>query len=556
MTTPLATLRLIISLLIVGFGAGSTKGEISLSCDFTNPNDSENELYNFWSVNNFTEGSSSRMSPAITEDAKANLVRSLGGWRSGDISGDSCRWDGTKYVYDWTTIKKRIDQKRNAGIDIFQIVLDNPPWAFQRGFKFVDERNGKDYLQEDSNALYGNSLPPNDPQAWSDFIEALVKELIATYGRETVESWRFRVGTEIDTRPHHWSATMQQYFDHYKNTVQAVHRVLPTATIGAQFREASMKPKYVDYKGNIEPPYGPLFVAWAKQNDIHYDFIGTSFYPRYNLETRVDLEHMYAREQAPIAEHSDWRPGATFEVHEYKPITEIKEGHFLMLNTSHSAAFNAMFAKLIYEKGIPQVYQWKSVTEGLDSGESMTHKALMGMVGNRRFSHQKIGTPNIDGNRIDAIFSAGANDGSYSLLAFNYNTDPKYQSPESVDISMTLPVTPGTNYEIRSTLYDQTRNSFQQFVRDYPKAGLWEEEGGWVKNGFNKSGQLGLILNEEGVRTFEERSLDYVKFNELKWTEWRQGTTKASDSDKNSVATITAPLPSFSFHAYTLRIKN
>jgi hypothetical protein len=237
------------------------------------------------------------MRPAIKNGAKANLIRMLGGWRSGDVSADSCRWDGSKYVYDWSTIKKRIDQRWGAGME----------------------------------------------------------ELIATYGRETVNGWRFRVGTEIDTRPEHWSGTMQEYFDHYKNTVEAVHSVLPTAKVGVQFREASMKPKYVDYKGNIEPPYGPRFVEWAKKHDVHYDFIGTLFYPRYNLATRVDLEMMYTSEQAPIAEHPDWRPGATFEVHEYKPITEINEGRFLVLNTSRSAAFNAMFAKLIYEKNIPQV---------------------------------------------------------------------------------------------------------------------------------------------------------------------------------------------------------
>jgi hypothetical protein len=554
LTSPLG--QPILCILISGCLAGLAESTVILKCDFSDPTKAGGELYNFWSVHNHTERFPSRLRPANQDGAKANLIRLLGGWPSGELSADSYQWDGSEYVYDWTGIKKRIDEKLESGYPIHQIVLDNPPWAFQRGFKLVDEADGEHYLKEDANALYGNSLPPDDPKAWSDFVKALMKELIATYGRETVEGWRFRVGTEIDTRPKHWAGTMQEYFNHYKNTVEAVHSVLPTVKVGAQFREASMKPKYVDYKGNIEPPYGPPFVKWAKENDVHYDFIGTSYYPRYNLATKVDLEHMYEREHAPMAEHPDWRAGATFEIHEFKPITEIKEGRFLMLNSSHSAAFYAMFADLVYDKGIAQVYQWPSVSRGLHSGESMAQKALIKLVGAKRHQGTVEGTPEIEGNKIDAIFSHDAERKEFEILAYNYNANPDYQRTENSTILLKLPVPPGTSYELRSVLYDESRNSFQQFVRDHPKAGLWEKDGGWVKDGYIKHGQLDFILNKEGVKTLRQNSRKYVEYNELDWSEWRLGKTRDVGEKKDSVVEISVPLPSFSFHAYTLRIKD
>jgi hypothetical protein len=177
------------------------------------------------------------------------------------------------------------------------------------------------------------------------------------------------------------------------------------------------------------------------------------------------------------------------------------------------------------------------------------------MVSARRYQGRQWGSPSVDGNKIDAIFARGADESSYEFLVFNYNADPEYRQTESLKISMKLSVPPGTKFEVRSSLYVGNRNSFQQFVADHPKAGRWETEGGWVKDGYRKAGQLDFIMNDEGVRVSEKKSRDYVKFNELKWSKWHPGTTKLSGSQGNSIVAITAPLPSFSFHAYSVRIK-
>lgn len=528
--------------------------EVTLSCDFTDAKAKKEPFYNFWSVHNFTERFSKKMRPAIMEGAKANLVRTLGGWPSGDRTADSLQWNGSGYVYDWTNVKRRIDEKLEAGFEIFQVVLDNPPWAFQRGFTLVDEADGKNFLKKDADALYGNSLPPDDAERWSRYIQALMEELIETYGKEKVLGWRFRVGTEIDTRPKHWAGTMPQFFDHYQNTVEAVHAVLPEAIVGAQFREASMKPKYADFRGIIEPPYGVLFIEWAKKNKVHYDFIGTSYYPRYTVKNKVNMNWVYDRMMRPIAEHPDWREGALFEVHEYKPITQIIDGRFILVGSSHAAAFEMMFAKKVYEEGIAQVFQWPTQHGGLHSEGAIVHQALESLIGSDRYQGTRKGDPEVAGNMIDALYGYHPEAKSFQVYVHNYHEKVEYQNDDKVSVRLKVPFPAGTRYKVKSVLYDRDSTSIEQFRKDHPKATLWESEGGWVKEDYLKDGKLPVILNEEGGKTLRRKRKDYTKYNKIAWSDPTEGVTEAGEEELSSMILFEGPLPSFSFRGYLMEI--
>ncbi|MDR9830012.1 hypothetical protein RCJ22_31015, partial [Vibrio sp. FNV 38] len=252
-----------------------------LYVNYTDSSSSNGEFHDFFDVSVRTERGNPIEKPArFGRNAKVNTVRMLGGWYNQDITADTYLIEDNKFVYNFDVATERIDKWLNNDWDIFQIVLDNPPWAFQNGYSFVEEPDGVHYLRKDRVGVYGNGLPPSDNEAWHNYIKAFISHLIDNYGEEKVAEWRFRVGSEIDTRPQHWSATQQEFFDHYENTVNAIHAVLPSAVVGVQFREATHKSKYVDYTGNQEDAYAPYFLTWAKKNDIPYDFLGISYYPQ------------------------------------------------------------------------------------------------------------------------------------------------------------------------------------------------------------------------------------------------------------------------------------
>lgn len=529
----------------------SVDGQVTLSTDFTDPDQEREALYTFWDVHNRVPPHKSINVPALgKEGAKINTVRMLGGWGSQDTSVDAYKWDGEKYVYDWVPLKERIDAVLGSGMIFHQFVLDNPPWAFQHGLTFVEENDGVHYLAKDRNATYGNPLPPNDPDAWKQFIEAMLVELVDTYGRDVVEKWRFRVGSEIDTRPGHWAGTMQQFFDHYEDTSNVVWSVLPSAKVGVQFREASHLSDYVDYTGNAEGPYGVPFIEWAKANDIHYDFIGVSFYPIYTNPEEVDMEHVYKVEFAPIKDHPDRLPDSLFEIHEYSAMAQIKKGNFVWLSNSYDAAYFANLAKMVFENGIAKVHQWrKSSYDLLHTPEVLTKATLDSMVGKIRFENEKSGQPLVEGNIVDGIFTQSTNGREIDVLIFNYNADPEYMDAEPVTVSVKSVLAEGADYQYRVATYGKEQCSFQQFAADYPKAMLQESDGGWVLDGISANGQPMKSLNKKGNAFFESVAEEYVKFNELQWSEWSTATV-----GEDGIVELSTDLPSFSFQKFEVRM--
>ncbi|CAM3969331.1 MULTISPECIES: GH39 family glycosyl hydrolase [Pseudoalteromonas] len=526
-----------------------------LYADFTSDTEQAGIIYDFFDVAVRTERGNPKSKPAtFGRKAKVNTVRMLGGWYNQDITGDTYLWDGEKYTYNFDQATKRIDSWLNDDWDVFQIVLDNPPWAFQQGYTFVDKPNGKNYLEKDRVGVYGNGLPPNDPQAWHNYIEAFITHLVKTYGEDVVMKWRFRVGSEIDTRPQHWAATRQEFFDHYLNTVTAVKSVLPNAIVGTHFREASHKSTYVDYTGNTEEAYAPYFVTWAKQNNVPYDFLAISYYPHITHPHEMDMEQVYQEQIAPILENPDYNPNASFEIHEYKFIVKMKRAGFVSVATSHNSAFFAMLSKMMLDKDIKEVFQWGNAKNGSYSPEAMTQLALNDMVGDTFYNNTVNGDPAVKGNRVDGIFSQKQGNQDIDVLLFNFNKDNmEYQKPEPISLSLRVDKNEGTKFQYRVAQIDQTSNLDQLFFAEHPKANIPQSQGGWRKEDAHPTASVANALNEEGIQAYEQTYSKYGKKNKLNWGKWRQGETTSSELSGNSLVKINNTLPSFAVQKYQIR---
>lgn len=263
----------------------------SLNCDFSKSSDERGKVFNFWDIENkIFSGSIPTPQEGVVDNGgracKFNFIRTLGGWKvSGkkekDFSGDLAKFQNGKYVFDPKPMITKIKQYRALGIKIHQIVLDNPPWVFQRGLKFVDNVNNTDYLKSTEIETYGNAIPPNNNTQWRLFIRTVMNSLVSEFGKSTVEGWRFRGGNEIET-PGHWAGTKEQYFTHYKIIVEEVKRAAPKAKVGAHFREADYVSTKKNYKNQTIKSFSKEFFNWAKTNNVPYDFIGVSYYPFFD----------------------------------------------------------------------------------------------------------------------------------------------------------------------------------------------------------------------------------------------------------------------------------
>ena len=531
----------------------NTNIPVTLAADFTDDLSQIGEVYDFFDVAVRTERGSPNSKPAtFGRQPKVNTVRMLGGWFNQDLSGDTYLWNGEKYVYNFEAAFAKLDSWLDGDWDIFQVVLDNPPWAFQRGYKFVEEPDGKHYLLKDRVGVYGNGLPPNDATAWSNYIRAFMSELVKRYGKETVLNWRFRVGSEIDTRPQHWAATREAFFEHYRNTVAAVKSVLPSAKVGAHFREASHKSRYIDYTGNKEDAYAPYFVSWAKENNVPYDFLAISYYPHITHPHEMDMDKVYADQIAPILEHADYNPEASFEIHEYKFIVKMKRAGFVSVATSHNSAFFAMLAKMMLNHNIKEVFQWGNVQEGSYSPEAVTQLALFSMVGNTLYKNTSSASKTPQGNTVNGIFTKRDADEGIDVLAYSFNTENiDTLTPESLQLHIRVDKPAGTRFQYRVAKIDSETNIEQQFFKDFPKSMIVESEGGWRKADAHPTASIRDALNETGRNIFRKQREKYEKVNSLKWSDWKRNSSKGNN--EASIVTIEETIPSFAVQKYEVR---
>ena len=479
-----------------------------------------------------------------------NCIRLLGGWASDGemvVDEDACIWDETQqvYVYRLWKVIDRIDGVLSKGYEIHQLVLDNPPWCFQRGLTFSADPGPGEYDEAHQIATYGNAMPPGEPQAWNDFIRALMNELLQEYGQAHMDQWRFRVATEADYYPHHWAGTKMDYFEHYANTVDAVHAVLPSAKVAAHFLSPA--------SGSNR--YGTEFVTWCDQNNIPCDFIGVTYYPFYNKSNHVDMDRIYRVDFKPFVDAPGWQPHMRLEIPEYSLFTEKDDdGYNMGVGTSHNPAFVTMMAKMLHGNSIINVHNWGN------HYDDPVFLALEGMLAKDRYAGQKAGSPNDPDNKIDGIFAIGGDRTSVDVMIFNYNADPAYIADETVNLSFTVPLPAGTVNEYRIAVCDQANNPHYQFVQEYPLAGLWESEGGWVINRINpgstyqtdKNGLLDQILITTGKNLWNSKKSTYPGYKSLVWSDWNPITTSAG-SGSGSTLELTIPLSSFSFQKIEFR---
>lgn len=411
-------------------------------------------MHYHWNVSNRISPMRSFKIP-VGENPSITIVRPLGGKSRGGqklIDEDTYKWDGTAYVYDWEPLKKQIDTVRKRAA-IHQILIDNPPWAFQRGLAINEE---------DRVETYGNAWPPNDPAAWSRYIQAMLEGLVSTYGKDQVEQWRYCIGREIGTKGH-WRGTMLEFFEHYRITERAIHSVLPNAKVGTHFLWATSKNSF-----------GPDFVKWCKQNDVRYDFIGVSYYPFYDKLNRVDLDYVYKADFAPIKDIPEWNPSATLEIHEFALISKMSsEGNsFDNAPRDHQESFTVMLAKMMYEHDMIDIFRWG------DGSDKLAEQSFLSMEKNRYYKSSKLGDPTHEGNMVDAVFAHDELKNQYNIIMANYNAAPKSKGVEPIRVKTTLPVSPGTAMRFRNAIYSDGRLDWSEWntVKTTPKLGSASSE--------------------------------------------------------------------------------
>ena len=542
---------LAISTLVCLFGS-STCVAVDVYVDFTEPDDARETLFDMWTVAN-------RISPKrganVRTGMSVNTVRMLGGivqWgkdrektEQPDLAFDICSYDeeNQQYVYHFDRLLNRINRIRKGGTKIYQIVLDQPPWAFQRGYTFIPdgESDGIHFRENERVSHYGNSLPPCDKVAYANFIKALMLRLIDVYGEDVVKTWRFRVGSEIET-PEHWHGTENDFIQHFANSVTAIRSVLPDAIVGLHTRSPDYIYKKNDlgnYKGEQIKSFAHGIIQYCHDNKIRYDFWGISDYPNITKEDQRDHKTKYAKLFAPLVTHPKWLPGTIIDVEEFNVITSINP--LVSSDTAQADSLQVALTDHFYTHGVNQVFQWSQRAE---SDQPWATGVFKEMVGKIRYQAKITSDAAGDAKDIGAVIAKNASDGSIDAVLYHYDpADLEAKDTKKINLTLTTEFPAGTRVSFRKTLAGREQNKFNTFM-DQPTSSSW------LKRRSSKYGNATDSLNAAGKAAWE----DFETPSAREWTRMKfMKTLPAPDGESGSIIVIETELPLFSFEKIEVR---
>jgi xylan 1,4-beta-xylosidase len=109
----------------------------------------------------------------------------------------------------------------------------------------------------------GNITPPKDLAKWNDLMRAFVTHLQSRYGADEVNHWYFEVWNEPDLHNGFFTGSQADYFNLYRNTVDAIRSVCPHCRVGGPATASGWEADWLS------------FIA---KNHVPADFLSTHTY--------------------------------------------------------------------------------------------------------------------------------------------------------------------------------------------------------------------------------------------------------------------------------------
>lgn len=346
-------------------------------------------LQNFWSTRpivNQTRFSGANfrnnvVAPVRTYVNNYNIVRSLGGrlddrntfFRGVDDSGN--------VITDFSTFLRDLRGLFQTGVQP-RIVLDNVPW----------EMSGERIEEQ-----FGNTRPPLDYGIWRQYINAFMQALVDEFGLSEVETWRFRIGTEPNLSPGHWSGTIQEFYIHYDITVDEVLKVVPNAKVGPG---NLLTEGVATFTTEIIDHFATGTNAVTGEVGSQMDFFSISYYEQLD-RNRIKFEGIVPAYRRALDRYPQFA-NIPFDIQEFGILRDENRRRGISLNDGAElgASWYATVIDMALENRISEIYDWGqeiSNTGNLPSGRRhVTEMFLMMENGMRLQSAHPTAVNNVD----------------------------------------------------------------------------------------------------------------------------------------------------------------
>ena len=174
-----------------------------------------NKMMNIGSANTLLNQNMRDQITEMTEDISIEYIRFEGIFNQ---EMDVLQKDKKGFKYNWKFVNQVLDYLSEIDVKPF-ICLSYMPQPFaSKSTSFFNYQ--------------GNTSPPKKMGQWLSLVQSFLTNCINRYGLEQVSTWYFQIWTEFPVNDIHWSGTLEQYFELYRQTALLIKDISPSLKIG------------------------------------------------------------------------------------------------------------------------------------------------------------------------------------------------------------------------------------------------------------------------------------------------------------------------------------
>ena len=346
------------------------------------------------------------------------------------------------------------------------------------------------YSQNYQNGAFGmNTNPPDDYNVYYDYIYALAKELVNTFGKQEVLSWRFGVMTEYENKDWfmHPSGDAEQtkiaYFKLYDYTVQALIDAIGNDVFVGAHSMTVTEGQWDEAEFIKHVAQGTNYATGKKCTKIN--FLAASYYqdvagaPTPKSQKDFVETINYLRDNAKKYGLNN----LVYGIDEGRMLQGINSGSdSFALNTrtvgyTYQGAFDARLFRDAVLNDIDYFSSWGFVNSGLPSISYYIAKHTAEFKGMKHLTTQKTATSSRDAD-IQAVSAYDPDTKILRIMAYNFKNSYDYKDNAKLSFSINAPVSSG-NVKITKRFVDDNCNYFDEWLEDRKTYNITDDKFSW-----------------------------------------------------------------------------